>query len=114
MTREPSNVFRSECGVYLCRFLGSCNFEAWTADGETHWANDDRPEREYTLPLVVGGYSAEMIGQKKNSFTLYLLRCDPTIKIIPFRGNTVIESLHIVFRRRVPWMHVPRWMRGVA
>lgn len=115
----PSLIFKSECGQYLCRSLGGGTFEAWTLDGSVHWRNDNRlrtskDAAKYRHPMIyaVGGYSAEKTGQKHGSFTLNLLHCDTTKEIVPFMGNTVIESMEIVFRRKVPAQHVPRWLKG--
>jgi hypothetical protein len=114
-----SEFFKSECGRFLCRYLGTGgNYEAWTADGCIHWRHDNRiqtwaDQEKYKYPMVysVGGYSAEKVGQKKGSFTLTLLHCDTTKAIEPFKGNTIIESVDIVFRRKVPAQHVPKWLR---
>lgn len=105
---RESSLYRSECGKFLCRMHGGGCGEAWTADGKTHWVNDtsnsNRPQ-----PFCVGGYSCAMNGQKKGSFTLNLLRCNPRKKIIPLTGNTIIESQDVVFRKMVPGIHMPRW-----
>jgi len=111
-------VFLSECGMYLCRYLGDgAQFEAWTRDGARHWRHDNRvrtwkesAEARHPMDFSVGGYSAEKTGQKKGSFTLSLLHCDITKFVEPFKGNTVIESLDIVFRRKVPPQNVPHWI----
>ncbi|MFL6314770.1 MAG: hypothetical protein ACJ71W_21910 [Terriglobales bacterium] len=94
---RESALYKSECGGYYCR-VTDCwgNFEAWTIDGKTHWHHDDRiktwedaakPHRP--LEYCVGGFSAEMGGQKKHSFTLTLLRCDTNKIIEPYQGNTI-------------------------
>ena len=110
--------YKSECGGYLCRYLGFGNYEAWKMDGSIHWVHDDRiktwkdaEKRRHPLPFSVGGYSAEKTGQKKGSFTVTLLRCDTKKYIKPWTGNTVLESLHIVFRRKVQAAHIPRWLK---
>lgn len=115
-----SHFFISECGGYLCRSLSGGHFEAWTIDGCIHWRNDNRLRTSkdlhpYRHPMAysVGGYSAEQTGQKPGSFTLNLMHCDTTQEIIPFRGNTIIESLAVVFRKKVPMQHVPRWLKGI-
>lgn len=105
----PVGCYLSECGGYYCRYLGSGGrFEAWTADGKIHWLKDDRIKtwddakaKRHPLEYCVGGYSAEKTGEKKGSFTLYLLHCNTRKVIVPFTGNTVIESLDVVFRRRL-------------
>jgi hypothetical protein len=112
-------IYRSECGQYLCRstrFAG--HFEAWLLDGSVHWRDDNRvqtwaDQKKYCCPLAqsVGGYSAQQLGQKIGSFTLKLLHCDITKQIEPFQGNTVLEQLDVVFRRKVPAQNVPRWIR---
>jgi hypothetical protein len=112
------SYYKSECDEYLCRYLGFGHYEAWTIDGEIHWVHDDRvktwedeKKRMHPLPFCVGGYSAEKTGQKKGSFTVTLLRCDVKKYIKPWTGNTVIESLDIVFRRKVQSTHTPRWLK---
>jgi hypothetical protein len=115
-------VFKSECGRYLCRSTREGGqFEAWLSDGSIHWQDDDRieawvDEKKFRHPLEynVGGYSAEKTGQKKGSFTLTLLHCDTTMEIVPFKGNTIIESVDVVFLRKVPPQNTPGWMRGTA
>jgi hypothetical protein len=117
---KPRPVFRSECGQYLCRWLGDGGqFEAWTVDGARHWGNDCRirtwadAERPcHPMDFSVGGYSATKTGQKKGSFTLYLLHCDITKFVEAYRGNTIIENLSIVFRRKIPPQNVPHWIRS--
>lgn len=115
---RESCLYKSECGEYYCRFLdnGLSHAEAWTCDGGAHWLNDDRIKTwddakvpRYPLEYAVGGYSAQMTGQKKGSFTLHLLRCDTSKIIEPYTGNTIIETRDVVFRRRVPSIHMPRW-----
>lgn len=111
-------VFLSECGNYICRSVRwGGHFEAWTIDGSIHWRDDDRYCRtlklkylEFPMERAIGGYSAEKTGQKSGSFTLNLLRCDTTKRIEPLTGNTVIESLDVVFRRKVPPQNVPKWI----
>jgi hypothetical protein len=110
--REGS-LFRSDCGKFLCRLSGGGCGEAWTVDGKTHWINDtSNPVRP--APYCVGAYSCEKLGQKKGSFTLNLLRCNTRKKIIPLTGNTIIESQDVVFRRRVPGIHMPRWASRIT
>jgi hypothetical protein len=121
---KETSLYKSECGEYLCRLpFGESwgNFEAWTADGKTHWLNDDRiktwddrEKHKNPLPYCVGGYSAEMTGQKKDSFTLTLLQCDPSKEVEPFTGNTIIEKRYVVFRRRVPSIFMPRWASRIT
>jgi hypothetical protein len=110
--------YKSDCGKYICRDTGGCNFEAWTVDGCFHWRNDNRVRTlgdlpTYVHPMVyaVGGYSGERTGQREGSFTLTLLHCDPSKTIEPYKGNTIIESLDAVFRRKVPMQHVPHWLK---
>lgn len=116
--RKPT-FWRSECGGYLCRPFGGGNFEAWTADGSLHWRNDNRintwaDQKRFRHPMAycVGGYSAEKTGQKTGSFTLNLLHCDVTKLVEPFRGNTIIDSMDVVFRRKIPPQNLPKWIRG--
>jgi hypothetical protein len=113
-----TDIYLSDCGNYLCRALGGGTFEAWTKDGSRHWRNDRRirtwkesAEPRHPMDFAVGGFSAAMNGQKKGSFTLNLLHCDITKIVIPLQGNTIIESLNIVFRRRVPAQNVPHWIK---
>lgn len=108
--------YLSECGMYLCRSLGGGEFEAWTRDGARHWRNDNRVrtwkesrQPRHPMDFSVAGYSAEKTGQKKNSFTLNLVNCDITQFIEPFKGNTIIESIDVVFRRKLPPQNVPHW-----
>jgi hypothetical protein len=63
------------------------------------------------MERCVGGFSAQKTGQKKGSFTLNLLHCDTTKIIEAFKGNTIIESFDIVFRRKVPPQNVPHWLK---
>lgn len=115
-------VFLSECGEYLCRCLGGGGlFEAWTRDGARHWRHDNRirtwkeaAEARHPVEFAVAGYSNTKTGQKRDSFTLHLVHCDITKFVEPYKGNTVIESLDIVFRRRVPPQNVPHWIREKA
>src|SRR5690348_6254239 len=112
------DFFKSECGEYLCRYVGhGGSYEAWTADGCIHWRHDNRirtwaDQDKYNHPMAyaVGAFSAERVGQKKGSFTLNLLHCDTTKVIEPFKGNTVLESVNIVFRRKIPFQQLPRWL----
>jgi hypothetical protein len=113
--------YKSECGKYICRSQGAAQFEAWTTDGCLHWRNDNRivtwaDEKAVRHPMAysVGGYQAEMTGQKKGSFTLNLLHCNITEVIKPGTGNTVIESVDVVFRRKIPVQNVPRWMKLIS
>jgi hypothetical protein len=114
-----SGFFKSECGLYICRYIGhGGSYEAWTVDGRIHWRHDNRiqtwvDQEKYNHPMAysVGGYSAEKLGQKRGSFTLTLLHCDTEKVVIPYRGNTVIKSLRIVFRRKIPAQHIPKWLR---
>lgn len=107
-------LYLSECGGYLCRGLGSGNFEAWTRDGSVHWQKDDRVKTwedaaipRHPLEYGVGGYSAKKTGQKKGSFSLSLLHCDTSKFIEPFKGNTIVEARDIVFRRQLPPQRMP-------
>lgn len=119
-TKQVNKFYKSEDGNYICRFLEwAGSYEAWTKDGCIHWRKDNRintraDAAKYRYPMVyaVGGYSCEKLGQKKGSFTLTLLHCDTTKVIEPFKGNTVIESIAVVFRRRLPPQNVPRWLRS--
>ena len=113
-------VYKSECGRYLCRPVGSWGrFEAWTADGSIHWRRDDRvktwadaKKRRHPYQFCTGGFSAEEMGQKAGSFTVILLQCNQKKFIKPGTGNTVIERIDVVFRRKVPPQNYPRWLRG--
>jgi hypothetical protein len=115
-------VYKSECGGYLCRSTrDGGRYEAWTRDGAIHWKDDDRiktweDEKKASHPLeyCVVGFSAQMTGQKKGSFTLSLAHCDITAIIKPWTGNTIIESRKIVFRRRVPAQCIPHFIRQVS
>lgn len=115
-----SQFYKSEDGNYLCRSVrgGGWPYEAWTIDGSIHWRNDNRirtsgDAERYRHPMAycVGGYSCQQTGQKKGSFTLDLLHCDTTKIIEPGKGNTVLETLEVVFRRKVPLQHVPKWLK---
>lgn len=107
---RESSFFRSECGGFLSRRVGSGAFEAWTVDGKTHW-QWERRESDYPLEWSVGSYSG---GQKNGSFTLGLYRCNTRKKIKPFTGNTVIEERSVVFRRKLPAIHMPRWASRIT
>ena len=38
-----TRFFLSECGGYLCRYIGDGGqFEAWTRYGSRHWRHDNR------------------------------------------------------------------------
>lgn len=119
---ELRGVYKSECGQYICRMLRwGGHFEAWTLNGEIHWRHDnrirtwkDQGKFKYPMAYAIGGYSAEKTGQKSGSFTLNLLHCDTAKEVEPFRGNTIIESLDVVFRRKVPIQNIPRWLRPVT
>jgi hypothetical protein len=118
------NLFRSECGGFFCRASatrGWGSFEVWSADGKTHWRCDDRikcwADNElawHPFEFCTGGFSAEKMGQKAGSFTVTLLHCDTGKVIIPWTGNTVIESRDVVFRRRVPPQNWPKFLRSPA
>jgi hypothetical protein len=91
--------------------------EVWTRGGERHWRDDNRirtwkdaAEPRYPMEFCVGGYSAQKTGQKKGAFTLSLLHCDITKIIDPWKGNTVIENIDVVFRRKIPPQNVPHWV----
>jgi hypothetical protein len=117
-----SYFYLSECGQYICRKRNSGGlYEAWTRDGARHWRDDNRIKtwKQSAIPMhpmdfAVGGYSAEQTGQKKGSFTLNLLHCDVTKFVEPFRGNTIIESLDVVFRRKIPAQNIPHWLKDSA
>ena len=113
-------MYLSECGRYVCRRTEGL-YEAWTVDGSIHWHNDDRiktwddaKRRHHPLPYAVGGYSATTIGQKPGSFTLTLLHCDSRKYIKAYAGNTIINSLDVVFRRKIPSNHVAKWMGKIG
>lgn len=115
-----TDFYKSEDGNYICRSVhgGGWPYEVWTTDGCLHWRNDNRmktwaDEQKFNHPMAycVGGFSAELTGQKPGSFTLDLLHCDTTKVVQPLKGNTVIESLAIVFRRKVPLQNVPVWLK---
>lgn len=116
---KPGDMYKSECGEYVCRYLCDvARFDAWTFDGHIHWLDDDRiktfADEKLDWPALkyaIGGYSAQMTGQKKGSFTLDLLICDPNKIIIPWKGNTVIETRNIVFRRKIPPQHAGALLR---
>ena len=106
---------------YLCRAIGGWgSFEAWTIDGSIHWRHDNRirtfkDQEKYRKPMVycTVAFSAEKTGQKTGSFTVTLAHCDPTKDVEAFRGNTIIEQIDIVFRRRVPPHCVPKFIAVV-
>jgi len=114
--------YLSECGQYVARCAGTWGaFEVWTADGAIHWRHDNRIKtwadaKEDRRPMVyaTGGFSAHKTGQKKGSFTVYLLHCDPTKIVVPWTGNTVIERLNVVFRRKIPSGHSAKWERRLG
>lgn len=114
-----TQIYKSECSRYLCRAVGMYgSFEAWAIDGSIHWRADTRVKTWddegldwHPFEYCTGGFSAQMTGQKKGSFTVTLLHCDTSKIIVPWRGNTVIESLDIVFRRRVPCQNWPKFLR---
>jgi hypothetical protein len=62
----------------------------------------------------LGGYSCTKLGQKKGSFTLNLLHCDPSVKIISFAGNTIIDKRDVVFRRKIQSNHVKSVLRKIG
>jgi len=115
-------MYLSECGQYICRRLDGCaTYEAWTIDGALHWRNDARihtwaeaAQPRHPMAYAVGGWSCATTGQKKGSFTLSLLHCDHTKFVDAYKGNTIIESLHIVFRRKIQANHIPAWLRRLG
>jgi hypothetical protein len=118
-------MYLSECGRYVCRPVnrhgGGGTYEAWTADGSIHWRDDNRvltwadaDKPRHPMAYAVGGYSATKTGQKKGSFTLDLLHCDTAMFVKAYTGNTVIESLHIVFRRKIQSNHEAAWMKHLG
>lgn len=89
-------------------------------DGSIHWRDDDRikcwSDNEiewHPFEYCTGGFSARVDGQKQGSFTVTLLRCDISKVIVPWTGNTVIEKLDVVFRRRVPPQNLPKFLRQI-
>lgn len=117
-----ATIYKSECGGFLCRATRQWgNFEVFTADGSTHWRDDDRfktfaDERAAlkALPYCTGGFSAQKTGQKKGSFTITILNCDAAKAIIPWTGNTVTEQRDVIFRRRVPKQNWPKFLRSAS
>jgi hypothetical protein len=108
-------LFISDCGGYYCRALGNAHFEVWTSNGTIHWREDSRrPLCEYPIVYCVGGYSCQKKGQKEGSFTLNLLHCDTQIKILVFKGNTIIDQKDVVFRRRIQSNHVNSVLRKIG
>ncbi len=108
-------LFISDCGGYYARDLGNAYFEAWTENGTIHWReNNRRPICEYPMVYSIGGYSCQKLGQKKGSFTLSLLHCDPSVKIITFMGNTIIDEKDVVFRRKVQSNHVKAVLKKIG
>jgi hypothetical protein len=120
MVCRSEQIYKSECGRYLCRATRSWgNFEVWTTDGSIHWRDDDRIKTWadqaldwHPFEYCTGGFSARMTGQKKGSFTVTLLHCDTRKVIIPWTGNTVIEKEDVVFRRQVPRQNRPKFLRS--
>lgn len=125
---RESNLFVSECGKYLCRKNFSTkdnagfleNYEVWTRDKKTHWVGDDRINQEEdwyvglkALPYVVTSWSCQMTGQKKGSFTLGLTHYDPETLLVKY-ATPEIESRKVVFRKRVPGIHMPRWASRIT
>lgn len=115
-----SSVYLSECGNYFCRSVngGGWPYEAWTIDGCLHWRNDNRvktwaDQKKFNHPMAycVTAYHAELSDQKPGSFTLSLTHCDTTKVIEIGKGNTIIEDLGVVFRRKVPPQNVPKWLK---
>ena len=117
-----TRMYLSECGNYICRAVkGVANYEAWTIDGAFHWVHDgrvrtweDAAKRRHPLPYCIGGWSCEKIGQKPGSFTLDLLHCDTSEYIKPFSGNVIIESVQVVFRRKIQANHQAAWLRRLS
>ena len=117
-----SEFVLSECGKYICRHLqGIANYEAWTVDGSTYWRHDDRVKtwedarkRRHPYEYSVGGWSCRKPKQKPGSFTLNLLHYDRRKYIKPLTGNTIIESIYVVFRRKVPSGHTRAWVRRLG
>ena len=108
-------LFISDCGGYYARDLGGCNFEVWTSNGCIHYRDENRrPMCEYPMVYQLGGYSCTKLGQKKGSFTLNLLHCNTSIKIITFSGNTIIDKKDVVFRRKVQSNHVKAVLRKIG
>jgi hypothetical protein len=87
----------------------------WTSNGCIHWREDSRrPLCEYPIVYCVGGYSCQKNGQKKGSFTINLLHCDTSIKILTLKGNTIIDQKDVVFRRKVQSNHVNAALRKIG
>ena len=114
------SFFWSECGQYICRkIVGPYAFwEAWTTDGSIHWRHDNRVRTwedarkpRHPMAYAGGSWSCQQTGQKKGSFTLGLLHCDTAKFIESGMGNTIINNLTVVFRRKIPPQNVPRWLK---
>ena len=116
-----NEMYISECRGYVCRRVGSGEYEAWTADGSIHWRYDTRIQtwadaRKPRHPMVyaVGGWCCEQTGQKPGSFTLDLCHCDVTGFVTAFTGNTLLDKRRVVFRRKIQPNHIAACLRRLG
>jgi len=98
----------SDCGNYYARQANeSCSdMEVLTLDGETVWRSTP-PPYEYALPHSTTGWSNRS-HVREGACEVSFADCDPTIKIEPFKGNTILRNYKAVFSKRLSPYHMPR------
>jgi len=107
-------VWVSECGQYYAvpykRSDGSGDYDVYTVDGKQCWKGrryipkgfeDIDPRHLYPeFPHMISMWHFEEIVRGKRTFTLHFCDTDPTVKIIPFTGNTVLRSYKATFKKK--------------
>jgi hypothetical protein len=117
-------MFLSDCGEYILITKsghGSSYSDVYLRDGSRHWVHDERVKTwkdakvpRKALPFCIGGYSCTKNGEKKGTFTVTLLDCNTEKEIVPWTGNTVIQSLDVKFRRKIPSNHYAAWKKRLG
>lgn len=115
-------MYWSECGEYVLVAEGGVHDgTVYLKDGSRMWIHDRRVKTwddakipRKALPFCIGGYSCQKTGEKKGTFTINLLECDTEKFIEAWTGNTVIRSLNVKFRRKIPSNHHSAWRRKLG
>ena len=107
-TRICSAFWLSDCGQYIARSFGDCDYDVMTVDGSKCWlARRYQPkgwkdkDPRYTHPEfahITTSYSNESIG-KKEAFKIGFADVDLSKRIVPLTGNCIIESYEARFSR---------------
>lgn len=99
-----TGFFVSDCGQYIARGNGNCNFDIMTFDGSKMWL--DNRDGSCDFPQFANMFTGYSLIKANESYSVWIFELsfadlDKSNRIEPYSGNCIIKEYTATFSRRI-------------